>query len=382
MCQSGTEPSANVSSRLDDGTCWNCLSSPGTVHALHVDMLSSPLARILLNIGMAGGLLACWGCTTDASPSDGSSSGRTLGPCPVNETRTVSSAAACRLARSPAGEGALCNEICGRSFGVCLVDDKLKAALGLPDAGADADAGVPCPDGNQTIVCDFSACPGGRNVAPFVAPRRRPENGAEHFTQMAQLERVSVFAFRRLGGELALLGAPDALVAAAAHAAIEEEGHAKRMQELATAYGATDATAEPQTSDWSPRSLFEIALENATEGCVRESYGAVVAAYAARHAHAAHVRRVMDHIARDEAGHASWSWDLHAWALTKLSAAEQTLVADAMARARRELLASVAAPASTWQAECGVPEPKVAAAMIHEMDAALFGGAREAGPLS
>jgi hypothetical protein len=333
-------------------------------------MLSSPLARILLNIGMAGGLLACWGCTTDASPSDGSSSGRTLGPCPANETRTVSSAAACRLARSPAGEAALCNEICGRSFGSCQVDDKLKAALGLPDAGADADAdaGVPCPDGNQTIVCDFSACPGGRNVAPFAAPKGRPENGAEHFAQMAQLERVSVFAFRRLGEELALLGAPEALVAAAAQAGIEEEGHAKRMQELATAYGAPDATSEPQAPAWAPRSLFEIALENATEGCVRESYGAVVAAY--------------ERIARDEARHASWSWELHAWALTKLSAAEQTLVADAMANARRELLASVAAPASAWQLECGVPEPKVAAAMVHEMDKALFGGAREAGSLS
>jgi hypothetical protein len=56
------------------------------------------------------------------------------------------------------------------------------------------------------------------------------------------------------------------------------------------------------------RSLEEMALENVVEGCVRETFGAVVAMIQAERAGDARVRRAMRRIARDETRHAELSW--------------------------------------------------------------------------
>ena len=52
------------------------------------------------------------------------------------------------------------------------------------------------------------------------------------------------------------------------------------------------------------RELEAIAIENAVEGCVRESFGALLATWQAKTAGDARVRAAMKRIARDETRHA------------------------------------------------------------------------------
>src|SRR5207244_3222953 len=62
------------------------------------------------------------------------------------------------------------------------------------------------------------------------------------------------------------------------------------------------------------RPLEVVAAENVAEGCLRETFGAVVAAFQAQVAEDPHVRRVMRRIARDEARHAQLAIDVATWA--------------------------------------------------------------------
>jgi hypothetical protein len=56
------------------------------------------------------------------------------------------------------------------------------------------------------------------------------------------------------------------------------------------------------------RSLEELAVENAVEGCVRETYGALTAIWQARTAKDPSVAAAVRRIARDETRHAALSW--------------------------------------------------------------------------
>jgi hypothetical protein len=88
------------------------------------------------------------------------------------------------------------------------------------------------------------------------------------------------------------------------------------------------------------RSLFAIALENAVEGCVRETYGAVVGLVEARVSRDPEVRRASRSIAADECRHAELSWAVAAWILPRLTPGERHAVAravkDAIAALQRE----------------------------------------------
>jgi hypothetical protein len=61
------------------------------------------------------------------------------------------------------------------------------------------------------------------------------------------------------------------------------------------------------------RSLEQLAVENAVEGCVRETYGALLATWQARAAAEPRVRAMMAAVAVDETRHAQLAWDLDAW---------------------------------------------------------------------
>jgi hypothetical protein len=121
---------------------------------------------------------------------------------------------------------------------------------------------------------------------PYCIVGRRPEGLRESadelgaslgafFARSAALEAASVPAFLRLGRELRSHGAPRSLVARARAAARDEVRHARAVAELALVFGG-------QTPLWSAapgtlRELEAVATENAIEGCVRETYGALVA---------------------------------------------------------------------------------------------------------
>jgi hypothetical protein len=62
-----------------------------------------------------------------------------------------------------------------------------------------------------------------------------------------------------------------------------------------------------------------VAFDNGAEGCVRETFGALVGMWQARFARDPAVRRTMRRIARDEARHAALSWGIAEWIEPQLS---------------------------------------------------------------
>lgn len=160
---------------------------------------------------------------------------------------------------------------------------------------------------------------------------------AEALRTMAELEAVSVDAFERLASELTSFGAPDALVARARDAAADEVRHARMMGALACEAGLPPASEVTIPSG--ARTLFEVALENAVEGCVYETYGAATALFQAQRAAYPHLRAVFASIAPDEMAHAALAWDLDAWFASQLSESEGAQLRAAKVRAVERLAA-------------------------------------------
>ncbi|PZR09348.1 MAG: ferritin [Archangium gephyra] len=184
-----------------------------------------------------------------------------------------------------------------------------------------------------------------------------------HFAQLAHLEAASVPAFEQLHDELSLHGAPVELRRDALRSALDEFHHTKLMTGLSHRFGAHPEA--PQLSAFTPRSLLSLARDNAVEGCVRETFGALVAQYQARHAEDAEVRATMTRIAEDETRHAELSWAIDAWAMHNLSAAERVSVHLARRRALEALREEVKTAYDPDVARlAGLPSPQVAAVML------------------
>jgi hypothetical protein len=156
----------------------------------------------------------------------------------------------------------------------------------------------------------------------------------------AWLEAASVYAFFRLADELALHGAPIALVRIARQSAMDEMRHAAVVASLAARFGARPAAVEVDPP--APRSLEAIAIENAVEGCVRETWGAIVASWQAATARDLEIRAAFARIARDETRHAALAWAVDRWATPRLGQTERARVADARAAAANELSGDIA----------------------------------------
>lgn len=194
-----------------------------------------------------------------------------------------------------------------------------------------------------------------------------------HFASMATLEAASVVAFRRLADRLRELGAPEELLARIARAADDEVRHAASVGALAERYGSRPTEPVIDALAASPTRL-ELALDNAREGCVRETFGALVAHLQAERAASAAVRRCMRAIASEETEHAALSWDLAAWLEEGLTAAERDLVADARREAfgdlRRALATDVGAD---LQRVAGYPNASEASLLLAKMGPTLLG---------
>jgi hypothetical protein len=141
---------------------------------------------------------------------------------------------------------------------------------------------------------------------------------------MAHLEAASVPAFRRLARELERFGAPRALVELARTAVRDEIRHARAVGGLARARGAQvpKVVRAPERR----RSLIEFAVENAVEGCVGETVGALTALWQSVRAEDAEVRAVFAEIATDEVAHAELAWAIARWAEEQLDDEERALV--------------------------------------------------------
>lgn len=180
-----------------------------------------------------------------------------------------------------------------------------------------------------------------------------------------------MLAFRQIEAELVALDAPHALVVASRSAQCDEVRHADVMARLARRFGGVPQV--PVVPTRALRSPFELALDNASEGCVRETFGALLARYQADHAGDEAVRQALQVIAEDETRHARLSWEIAAWLEPRLSQEERIEVERvwmaAVGALRGQLDLGLSASASR---ELGLPSECVAASMFEELRNALW----------
>ncbi|MBN8230367.1 hypothetical protein JYK02_22920 [Corallococcus macrosporus] len=195
------------------------------------------------------------------------------------------------------------------------------------------------------------------------------------FARMAHLEAASVPAFERLADELAGHGAPRHLVQAARRAAKDEVRHASAMESLARSHGAP--MPELKVEPFQARTLEALAIENAVEGCVRETFGALLAGWQARTAEDAKVRESLATIAPDELMHAELSWAIDAWAMERLSPEARERVNAARREAWRELEqdASTSHLPDEVTRPSGLPSTAMARKLVRELASELMPGA-------
>jgi hypothetical protein len=282
-----------------------------------------------------------------------------------------------------------------------LVNDKVCAATfqqpcgfdGVLDAGPDAGDADPCAvcrmipnplyqngfncypygtgDGGLTVSCGGACCTGRapRGFSPQAG--RAASARAAYLAQMAQLEAASVDAFHALHHDLARLRAPRWLLAAVRAAAADEVRHARAVERLAARHGAdVPRTRVPPIA---PRSLEQLAIENAEEGCVNETFGAAIGALQAERASDPRVRRLMRVIARDELGHAALAWRVADWLDARLDAAGRERVRRARREAIEGLRARVTRSASP-DPVLGLPDAATAGAILDRMTESLATG--------
>ena len=225
--------------------------------------------------------------------------------------------------------------------------------------------------GGVVTVCQPD-CTGRRPAGLARAEIRGSALGA-HFARMAHLEAASVPAFRRLRAELRAHGAPRRLLDGCTRAARDEVRHARAAARLARRFGAETPRVVLQSA--APRPLMTIAVENAREGCVRESFGALLLTWQARAAADPGVRELLAGLAEDETRHAELAWAVDAWLRTRLPASERAR----LRQVRRDELAQLAvqvdaAVDAELRDRAGLPPPPVARA-LHRAFAKVAGAA-------
>jgi hypothetical protein len=220
------------------------------------------------------------------------------------------------------------------------------------------------PPGNGGRRPDYFASLG------FAVPPAGREVGT-HFARVALLEAGSVEAFRRLRDELLAHGAPGRLVRAASRAIRDERRHVRQTAALARRFGEQPIAHAPMPPH-PIRSLAAMALENAVEGCVRETYSALECAWQAELATDPVVRATMKRIARDEMRHLALAWGVHAWVSARLpSAGRADVIAaqrGALAALRSELRAD---PHASLVELAGLPRAAQSQALAGAIEAKL-----------
>lgn len=263
----------------------------------------------------------------------------------------------------PAGECYLAHNDCTRFCGALIF-----SCRAVDDSCVDGSV-VQDPEGGTNLDC--ATCVGGLGRVP--EGLRAANHGAcsselgAYFARAAHLEAASVHAFRRLGDELTALGAPESLVRRARVAEKDEVRHSRATARLARRFGARAPRARVKAIP--PRPLSSIALENAVEGCIRETFGAAVAAFQAERASDPEIRAVLRTIAEDESRHAALSWSLARWAQPRLSAELRSRVATECKQAISRLKSEARAPLpAALTGEVGLPSPTQQRAMIAALE--------------
>jgi len=215
---------------------------------------------------------------------------------------------------------------------------------------------------SEVIESTSGACIGRR---PAGLKRQKAKGSTRigaHFGSIAHLEAASVDAFEQLAEELSRHGAPESLVRRAHVARKDEVRHARVMKRFAERHGGL--VPSPRIQKQKERSLEAIALDNAVEGCVRETFGALVGEWQSRFSEDPALRRAMRRVARDEMRHAALSWAIDAWIRPRLSPEARQRVDAAQA----EALQAVAEEAALGHdhelvMRVGLPDARAASAL-------------------
>jgi hypothetical protein len=226
-----------------------------------------------------------------------------------------------------------------------------------------------CDDGSVPagpITIDCVTCPGaaGRRPGGLDAPsfERAGSMVGDYFARVAHLEEASIRAFRDLRSELVERAAPTALVREASRAARDEVRHTRAMRRLARRFDGAFVSARSKRRERRP--LEAMALENAVEGCVRETYGALLATWQAAHARDPETRRELARIAEDETRHAALAWAVARWAEARLDGAARARVAAGRAAAVRELAREIRPVPSVVAELVGLPSAALQRGMV------------------
>lgn len=182
----------------------------------------------------------------------------------------------------------------------------------------------------------------------------------DHFVSSAQLELSSVWTFLRLAAELAAVGAPAELVAAALDAADDEVRHAEQCGVLAGGVQLAELPAHAARARFTaltPEALATFVAEAWCEGCLNETAAAEEARLAGELADGP-ARDILAGIARDEQGHAELSWRVLAWAASIAPALAHSTIASLPPYASNE----DAPPVDRALARHGVPTAAVTSA--------------------
>lgn len=266
-------------------------------------------------------------------------------PCP-SSAYAATPIQACYVASSArySASNYQCTSFCADMGAVGSFTCSLPADYWNAFLAAQTDGGsLVCPAWPQSVDIQCDCADGG----VFEGGGRRTEGIAdveggdvaclgELFARRAYLEAVSVHAFDRLERELLAHRAPASLRRDARKARRDENRHTAMTARLARRYGAK-AQSPAAPAGLPVRSLFDMALENAVEGCVRETYGAVLNLVESKTSRDPAVRRAMRSIGVDECRHAELAWDVAAWAWPRLSRDERREITTAMRQAWKEL---------------------------------------------
>ncbi len=202
---------------------------------------------------------------------------------------------------------------------------------------------------------------------------------AQYTATCAHLEQASVTAFRELAALLERMSAPVELIERCRQAALDEVEHARLFHALARDLG---ATIVPPSQRKVASSLVEVAVHNAVEGCVHETWAAFLASWSAERAHGAVLRAVHQQLAPDELEHAELSWMLLTWLYVQLDESGKTRVRDALRTGLARLPALARTQAATIPAELGLPQPETLALAAASVGKQLSSRARALGVLA
>ncbi len=245
--------------------------------------------------------------------------------------------------------------------------------------GCDDDAMAFVATDGEAIAVDCDKCSVmGRRPAGLARARAKGRSplGA-FFGNAAHLEAASVHAFTSLARELEAFRAPAELARAAEGSARDEERHFRLAEQLARRHGGAPPAVRvaPRRS----RSLAAMAIENAVEGCVRETFGALTASWQAAHARDPRIARTMARVARDETRHAALAWAIARWVEPRLDARTRARLDAARRRAVRTLRRQARAAVPTVLVrKAGVPSASDAGRMLDALEATLWGGRLQA----